>query len=97
MRVSDDSPKQPRAKNPRFYNGIISSLKIIRILGLIGSVFWGIAVEEYDAALGFITFLTSAFTIYISMTSCIAIIDLLSRIEYNIRKPQSINNVENDW
>ena len=90
MRVSDDSPKRPRVQNDRLYTGLVSTLETIKILGLIGSVFWGIAAGGYDVALGFITFLTSAFTIYISMTSCIAIIDLLSRIEDNTRKSQSI-------
>jgi hypothetical protein len=88
MRVSDDSLEQPKPKNPRLYNGVISYLELIKILGLIGSVFWGIAAGEYSTAIGFITFITSAFTIYISMTSCIAIIDLLSRIEHNTRRPQ---------
>jgi hypothetical protein len=97
MRVSDGFSEQPKAKHPRLYNGVITSLEIIKILGLIGSAIFGTLVaENYDAGIGFITFLTSAFTIYISMTSCVAIIDLLSRIEHNTRKPQLKNSVETD-
>ena len=97
MEASNNYPKQQVTENHRLYGGVVSILELLRVFGLIGAVFWGLAVGQIDGVLGFITFVTSGLTIYISMTSCVAIIDLLSRIELNTRKPEPINFAESDW
>lgn len=101
MRVSDNSPKQPQPKNPRLYSGVISALNLIKFLGFIGSVGLGILVgqigEDVGDILGFTTIIISGFTIYVSVQSCIAIIDLLSRIEHNTRRLRQSNYTETDF
>ena len=74
------------SKKHRYYGSLISSLKIMRGIGIFGAVIWGCVASLFGIVLGLITFITSAFTTYISITTCIAIIDLLSKIEHNTRK-----------
>lgn len=97
MRVSDGSPRQPKGKRLGLYGGVIGTLELLRVIGFLGAVVWGIALSDLDGILGLITFITSGLTIYVSTTTCIAIIDLLGRIEQNTRHLQDINYGEYDY
>ena len=95
MEASQSNSEQP--KSIRLYGRLINSFKVIQIIGGIGiliySIVAGINYEEMHPNGGFVsflvglfTFLTSIFALYVVTQSTVAMIDLLSRIEFNTRQ-----------
>lgn len=78
----------------RSYSNLISVLKIIQSIALLGSIITGLVVASIHPAIGIIALVACGLSVYVSTQSFIAIIDLLSQIERNTRVVHLLKEIE---
>lgn len=95
MKVTKNSSKQDKPKPTRLYLNLISAIRLIGFIGYIGALIFSVfiaaeASSDVSGAWGFliliVTFTPLLFSLYVVTQSSVAIIDLLSRIEFNSRQ-----------
>lgn len=91
MKVPNNSSKED--KSIRLYRNLISSIRLIGIMGGFGAFIFSffVAAESELGDLGgllvlIFTFTSLVFFLYVVTQSSVAIIDLLSRIEFSTRQ-----------
>ncbi|PSF27794.1 hypothetical protein C7H19_24870 [Aphanothece hegewaldii CCALA 016] len=82
------SHKLPEQKlSNRLYRGFIYALKTIQVFGFLGGLILGLlSFDKYDPILWILLSILLILASYLSTQGMIAVVDLLSRIEENIRK-----------